>query len=126
MPQKRLLLNIFLASLTYTLLGILGSFYFKLLMDDIILYNLKTTLLVISIGVVILNIFKVLLNGFRTQLLLYLSQKLDILLILGYYRHVLELPVSFFGTRKIGEIVSRFMDASKVRELFYLRSMTEH
>jgi ABC-type bacteriocin transporter len=115
-PQKKLLINIFLTSLIYTVLGILGSFYFKFLMDDIIPYNLKTTLLVISIGMVILNIFKVLLNAFRTQLLLYLSQKLDISLILGYYRHVLELPMSFFGTRKVGEIISRFMDASKVRE----------
>ena len=115
-PQKKLLIDIFLTSLIYTVLGILGSFYFKFLMDDIIPYNLKTTLLVISIGVVILNIFKVLLNAFRTQLLLYLSQKLDIALILGYYRHVLELPMSFFGTRKVGEIISRFMDASKVRE----------
>ncbi len=115
-PQKKLLINIFLASLVYTILGILGSFYFKFLMDDIIPYNLEKTLLVISIGVVILNIFKVLLNAFRTQLLLYLSQKLDISLILGYYRHVLELPMNFFGTRKVGEIISRFMDASKVRE----------
>jgi len=115
-PQKKLLINIFFASLIYTILGILGSFYFKFLMDDIIPYNLEKTLLVISIGVIILNIFKVLLNAFRTQLLLYLSQKLDISLILGYYRHVLELPMNFFGTRKIGEIISRFMDASKVRE----------
>ena len=115
-PQKKLLINIFLASLIYTILGILGSFYFKFLMDDIIPYNLEKTLLIISIGIVILNIFKVLLNAFRTQLLLYLSQRLDISLILGYYRHVLELPMNFFGTRKVGEIISRFMDASKVRE----------
>lgn len=115
-PQKKLLTNIFLASIIYTILGILGSFYFKFLMDDIIPYNLQKTLIVISVGVVILNVLKVLLNACRTQLLLYLSQKLDISLILGYYRHVLKLPMSFFGTRKVGEIISRFMDASKVRE----------
>lgn len=115
-PQKKLLINIFFSSLIYTILGILGSFYFKFLMDDIIPYNLKTTLLVVSIGIVILNVFKVILNAFRSQLLLYLSQKLDISLILGYYRHVLELPMNFFGTRKVGEIISRFMDASKVRD----------
>ena len=109
-------MNIFLASLVYTILGILGSFYFKFMMDDILPYNLQKTLTVLSIGVVLLNVFQVLLNAFRTQLLLYLSQKLDISLILGYYRHVLELPMNFFGTRKVGEIISRFMDASKVRE----------
>lgn len=33
-PQKKLLINIFFTSLIYTLLGILGSFYFKFLIDD--------------------------------------------------------------------------------------------
>ncbi len=115
-PQKRLLVNIFLASLLFTALGILGSFYFKFLLDDILQYNLKKTLHIISIGIILLNVFKILLSAFRSHLMLHLSQRLDIPLILGYYNHVLELPMNFFGTRKVGEIVSRFMDASKVRE----------
>lgn len=49
-------------------------------------------------------------------MLLYLSQKLDISLLFGYYKHVLEPPMNFFGTRKVGEIISRFNDASKVRD----------
>ena len=60
--------------------------------------------------------FASLVYAFRSHLLLYLSQKLDIALLLGYYRHVLELPMNFFGTRKVGEIISRFNDASKVRD----------
>jgi len=115
-PQKRLLLNIFFASLIFTVLGILGSFYFKFLLDDILQYNLRKTLHIISIGIILLNIFKILLSAFRSHLMLYLSQRLDIPLILGYYQHVLELPMNFFSTRKVGEIVSRFMDASKVRD----------
>ena len=63
-----------------------------------------------------LNVFKVMLNAFRSHLLLYLSQKLDIALLLGYYRHVIELPMNFFGTRRVGEIISRFNDAGKVRD----------
>lgn len=115
-PQKKLLLHIFLASLIYTVLGILGAFYFKALVDDILPDGLSRTLMTLSIGVILLNIFKVILDAIRAQLLLYLSQKLDIKLLLGYYRHVLELPMSFFGSRKVGEIVSRFNDASKVRD----------
>ncbi|HOA97963.1 peptidase domain-containing ABC transporter [Acetivibrio saccincola] len=116
LPQKRLVINIFLTSLIYTILGILGSFYFKFMMDDILPNNLTKTLHIVSIGVILLNLFKIILNAFRSHLMLYLSQKLDISLILGYYNHVLELPMNFFGSRKVGEIVSRFMDASKVRE----------
>lgn len=116
LPQRGLLLHIFAASLLYTVLGILGAFYFKVLADDVLPGGLMTTLATLSVGVIILNLFRVLLSGFRSHLLLYLSQKLDISLLLGYYRHVLSLPMNFFGTRRVGEIISRFTDASKVRD----------
>ncbi len=116
LPQKKLLLHIFIASLVYTILGILGAFYFKELIDSVLPDGLKKTLMTLSIGVILLNFFKVILNAFRSHLLLYLSQKLDIALLLGYYRHVLELPMNFFGTRRVGEIISRFTDAGKVRD----------
>lgn len=115
-PQKNLLLTIFLASLLITIFGIVASFYFRFIMDDVVTNSLYGTLTVVSIGVIALYIFKCLLEFFRNHLMLYLSQKLDIPLILGYYQHVLSLPMNFFGTRKIGEIVSRFMDASKIRD----------
>ncbi len=116
LPQKDLLLHVFTASLLITAMGILGSFYFKFLIDDILSAGLIKTLHVLSLGVILLNLFKVVLAAFRSHMMLYLSQKLDIALLLGYYRHVLKLPMNFFGTRKVGEIISRFNDASKVRD----------
>ena len=115
-PQKRLIVNIFVASMLLTIFGILGSFYFKVLMDDILPAGLLKTLHILSLGIILLNLFKVLLSAVRSHLLLYLSQKLDIALLLGYYNHILKLPMNFFGTRKVGEIISRFNDASKVRD----------
>ena len=115
-PQKQLLLTIFLASLLVTILGILASFYFRVIMDDIVPNSLLNTLNVVSVGIILLYIFKVLLEFFRNHLLMYLSLKLDIPLVLGYYQHVLKLPMNFFATRKTGEIISRFMDASKIRD----------
>ena len=116
LPQKKLILHVFVASIISVLLGILGAFYFRFLLDDILPGGLIGTLHVISIGVILLYFFQVLLNAFRSHLLLYLSQKLDIALLLSYYRHVLSLPMNFFGTRKIGEIIARFNDATHVRE----------
>lgn len=123
-PQKKLITHIFFASILYTLFGILGAFYFKFLLDDILPHNLHKTLHIVSIGIILLYTFQVLLNMFRTQLLLYLGQKLDISLMLGYYHHVLSLPMNFFGTRKVGEIVARFADASKVREAISSATLT--
>lgn len=102
LPQKRMIFGIFLASLLFTVLGILGAFYFQFLLDEILPYDMEKTLHILSIGIIVLYLFKVLLDAFRSHLLLYLSQKLDISLILGYYHHVLKLPMSFFGARKTG------------------------
>jgi ATP-binding cassette, subfamily C, bacteriocin exporter len=123
-PQKTLLANIFVASLLYTVLGILASFYFQLLMDDILPNSLYKTLTIISIGIIVLYLFKTLLNAFRSQLMLYLGQRIDIPLILGFYQHLMKLPMNFFGTRKIGEIISRFNDASKIRDTISSATLT--
>ena len=96
-PQKRLLVNIFLSSLIITVFGILASFYFRFIMDDIVPNSLRKTLVTLSVGVVALYIFKSVLEAFRTHLMLYLSQKLDIPLILGYYQHVLGLLMNFLA-----------------------------
>lgn len=71
LPQKKLLIHIFVASLVYTILGILGAFYFKVLIDSVLPDGLRKTLMTLSIGVILLNIFKVLLSAFRSHLLLY-------------------------------------------------------
>lgn len=115
-PQKGLLINIFLASILITIFGIIGSFYFKFLLDDVVPNNLKQSLTMFSIGFIVLSIFKVIMEAFRTQLLIHLGQKLDIPLMLGYYEHVINLPMNFFGTREVGEIISRFNDASNIRQ----------
>lgn len=116
LPQRKLLAHIFIASLICTFFGILSAFYFKVMIDSVLPDGLKKTMLTLSVGIVLLNICKIILDAFRSHLLLYLSQKLDIALLLGYYRHVIKLPMNFFGTRRVGEIISRFSDASKVRD----------
>ena len=123
-PQRKLIFDIFLASVCITILGILGAFYFQIIIDNILPAGIIKTLHVISIGIILLKLFSVILMFVRSQLLVYLSQKLDIALLLGYYEHVLKLPMNFFGTRKVGEIISRFQDASSIRNAISNATLT--
>lgn len=122
--QRNLLINIFVASILITILGIIGSFYFKFLIDDILPNNLSKSLTSISIAMIVLAAFKIITEFFRTLLLVHMSQNIDIPLLLGYYNHVIDLPMNFFGTRKVGEIISRFNDASKIRDAISSAALT--
>ncbi|ADL49932.1 peptidase domain-containing ABC transporter [Clostridium cellulovorans] len=122
--QKNLLTNIFISSMLITLLGIAGSFYFKFLIDDILPNNLGNSLLVISVAMIGLIIFRIITEFFRSLLLMHMSQNIDIPLLLGYYNHVIDLPMNFFGTRQVGEIISRFNDAGKIRDAISQTTLT--
>ncbi|MEG0686729.1 MAG: peptidase domain-containing ABC transporter, partial [Erysipelotrichales bacterium] len=122
--QKNLLINVFVSSILITLLGIVGSFYFKFLLDDILPNSLEGSLLVISIAMIILVIFKIITEFFRNLLMIHMSQNIDIPLLLGYYNHVIDLPMNFFGTRQVGEIISRFNDAGKIRDAISSATLT--
>lgn len=123
-PQKRLVTSIFIASLMITFFGIITAFYYSLIMDTIVPNSLENTLVTVSIGIAFVYIMKVALETIRSYFVLSLEKKLDIPLLLGYYQHVLELPMNFFNTRKIGEITSRFLDATKIRDMISNATVT--
>lgn len=50
----------------------------------------------------------------------FLSRRIDVQLMFGYYRYVEGLPMNFFETRKVGEIISCFMDAGKIRDALFI------
>jgi ABC-type bacteriocin/lantibiotic exporter with double-glycine peptidase domain len=47
-------------------------------------------------------------------LLSILGQRLSIKINLSYIQHIFNLPLSFFATRRVGEIVSRFTDVNLI------------
>ncbi len=115
--QKKLLLGIFIVSILITVLGLAGSLYYQFLIDDILPNNFSSNLHKLSIAMLTLTVFKVLFEFLRKILLLYMAQNIDIPLMLGYYNHVVNLPMNFFSTRKVGEIISRFRDGDKIRNV---------
>ncbi|MFR0607435.1 MULTISPECIES: peptide cleavage/export ABC transporter [Limosilactobacillus] len=114
LTQKKLILDIVLSALLITIISIATSYYIQSIIDTFIPNDMQYTLNIISIGLIITYIFNAVFTYTRDYLLIVLGQRLSIDIILAYIRHVLQLPITFFSTRKIGEIVSRFTDANKI------------
>lgn len=113
--DKSLAVEIFVASLILTILGILGAFYFRYLIDDVIYSYLPKALVSISIGYFIIIVFQNILGFCRNHLINYFSNKIEASLILEYINHILHLPLDFFVKRKSGEILSRLNDIETIK-----------
>ena len=112
--QRGLIVNIVLATLLVTLINIVGSYYLQSIIDTYVPDQMRSTLGIISIGLVIVYVLQQILSYAQEYLLLVLGQRLSIDVILSYIKHVFHLPMSFFATRRTGEIVSRFTDANSI------------
>ncbi len=118
LPQKKLLGTIILSSLVLSIIGILSSTFSKVLMDEIIPYQLKNKLYVFLLAYGLIVLVQNLLSAFRQQIILFLSRKVDIPLLMGYYNHIIHLPYQFFASRRVGDIITRFQDAMMIKDIF--------
>ena len=117
-PQKKLFLSAILASFLITLLGIISSIFNKILMDEILPYQLENTLILTIFIFTFISLISTFIDFERQYILLYLSQKIDIPLMLGYFKHIFKLPMHFFASRKTGDIITRFSDAGTIKNVF--------
>jgi ATP-binding cassette, subfamily C, bacteriocin exporter len=105
-----------LCALLMTVLGLSSSFYIQQLVDSILLHQEPKLLNLVGIGMLIALVFKVVFGGFRHYLLAHMSRKIDLGLTRQYFAHVLRMPMQFFESRRVGEILSRLNDAQHVRQ----------
>lgn len=116
--QKGLVATVILASFILSIIGILSSLFSKIIMDEVIPYGLKNSLYLFLIVFGIVSFLQSLLSAFRQHILLFLSRKIDIPFLMGYYDHIIHLPYSFFGSRRVGDVLTRFQDAMTIKNVF--------
>lgn len=116
--QKGLVATVILASFILSIIGILSSLFSKVIMDEVIPYGLKNSLYLFLIVFGIVSFLQSLLSAFRQHILLFLSRKIDIPVLMGYYDHIIHLPYSFFGSRRVGDVLTRFQDAMTIKNVF--------
>ncbi len=114
-PHKFILLQAFIGSLIYTLLGFSTSIYIQKITDFVLVGGNVRLLNLLSVIMVVLLLLRVLVSVFKDIFLIKTGQQIDARLILGYYKHLLKLPQTFFDTMRVGEIISRINDAVKIR-----------
>lgn len=114
-PHKKLVFCVLVASVFLSVFGIFISFYFRFLIDEILYSQIKSTLNLCSLCYLLIIVFQSLLNFCKSQILLYLGEKVDVTLLSDFFCHLLHLPLSFFTSRKTGEILSRVNDAETIR-----------
>ncbi|WP_078349464.1 peptidase domain-containing ABC transporter [Mucilaginibacter pedocola] len=114
-PHKSMLLQVLLGAVVYTVLGLSTSIFLQKIVDNVLPEDNRNLLNLMGVVMVVIIFLQVFINHARTLITLKTGQQIDARLILGYYKHLLRLPQSFFDSMRVGEIISRINDAVKIR-----------
>ena len=114
-PHRNILIQAFIGAFIYTILGLSTSVYVQKIIDNVLPDANRNLLNIISLAMVLMLCFKSVIGYTKSHFALRSGQQIDAHLILGYFRHIMELPQRFFDSMRIGEIVSRVNDALRIR-----------
>lgn len=114
-PHKFVLAQALVGAIVYTLLGFATSIYIQKITDFVLVSGNTNLLNLLGIIMLCLLVLQFVIGIFKDIFLIKTGQQIDARLILGYYKHLLKLPQSFFDTMRVGEIISRINDAVKIR-----------
>ncbi len=121
---RSLLGEILLLSLVLQIIGLVLPLFFQVVMDKVLVNRAMDTLDVIVIGLVVANVFEVVLTGIRTWVFAHTSSKLDVELGARLFRHLLGLPLAYFQARRVGDSVARIRELENIRSFLTGNAMT--
>ncbi|HIK04342.1 MAG TPA: peptidase domain-containing ABC transporter [Trichormus sp. M33_DOE_039] len=114
-PYSLVMLEVFVASLFIQIFGLITPLFTQLILDRVVVQRSELTLTAVGIGLLIFSVFRVAMMGLRQYLLDHTANKVDLALIVAFIRHTLKLPLNFFESRYVGDILSRVQENRKIQ-----------
>ncbi len=110
LPFRPLLGQVILLNAVIGILGLAMPLLMQVLTDDVLMRGDRAILAGLSIGLMLLFVFRSLLNLLQGHLVSYFGNKLQLQMILHYGHRLLGLPITYFENHRSGEVVSRIGD----------------
>jgi ATP-binding cassette, subfamily B, bacterial HlyB/CyaB len=123
-PHSVVVSEIFIASLFIQIFGLITPLFTQLILDRVVVQKSELTLFTVSFGLFIFSMFRVAMMGLRQYLLDHTANKLDLVLIVAFIRHAMGLPLAFFESRYVGDIISRVQENQKIQRFLSGEAIT--
>lgn len=113
---KKHLAEVFVGSFFLQAFGLITPLFSQVIIDKVLVHKGLSTLDILVLGLVIINVFEMILSVTRTYLFSHTTNRVDVILGSKLFRHLLALPLPYFEARTVGVTIAR------VRELETIRS----
>ncbi len=121
---RKILLEVVGVSLILQLFALVTPLFFQVVMDKVLVHQGITTLNVICVALLVCSIFEVALTGLRSYIFSHTTNRIDVELGAKLFRHLLSLPLPYFGVRRVGDTVARVRELENIRNFLTGQALT--
>lgn len=114
-PYKRFILQLFLAMLTGSLINLVLPFLTQSVIDVGIGTGDLNFVVVILVAQLVLTLGQMANELIRSWLMLHMNTRVSISLISDFLAKLMRLPISFFDSKMVGDIMQRIGDHSRIQ-----------
>jgi HlyB family type I secretion system ABC transporter len=115
-PHKVVIAEIFIASIVLQIFGLISPIFTQLILDGAIVHKSTNSLTAFGIGLLIFGGFQIAMSSLRQYLMSLTANRIDAALLIGFIRHTFSLPLSYFDSRHVGDIISRIQENHKIQD----------
>lgn len=112
---RTLLRDVLIASFVVQILALLSPLFFQVIIDKVLGHHSLSTLHVMAFAMVVVALFEMVLGLLRTYVLSHTTNRIDVELGSRLFRHLINLPLAYFRTRRIGDSVARVRELENIR-----------
>ena len=121
---RRIFLEVLAVSIVLQLFALITPLFFQVVMDKVLVHRGFSTLDVIAVAFVVVTLFEVVLGGLRSYIFAHTTSRIDVELGARLYRHLLQLPISYFEQRRVGDTVARVRELEQIRNFLTGQALT--
>ncbi|WP_244141646.1 ABC transporter transmembrane domain-containing protein, partial [Burkholderia gladioli] len=121
---RRLLLEVLGISLILQVFGLVTPLMFQVIMDKVLVSRTFNTLAVVGVTLFVCSTFEVILTALRNFIFSHTTNRIDVELGARLFRHLIALPLPYFGARRVGDTIARVRELENIRNFLTGQALT--
>jgi len=118
---KSAFVQVLILSVALELFGVLSPFFMQWVMDMVLVSADYSLLSLLGIGFIMIALFQTMITALRSWVMSWFSSQLSVQWTVNVCHHMLKLPLEWFESRHVGDILSRYGSLNTIQSTLTTR-----
>jgi ATP-binding cassette subfamily B protein RaxB len=118
---KSAFVQVLILSVALELFGVLSPFFMQWVMDMVLVSADYSLLTLLSVGFMMIAVFQTVISALRSWVTSWFSSQLSVQWTINVCHHMLKLPLDWFESRHVGDILSRYASLNTIQSTLTTR-----